>query len=154
MLRNEKNLLASFSLLIVQQSTALAADNLIFYGGNNCTRDIVFTYDSNRYDIDDNCKSSGSGCYGENDEARSLKLLGSVNSGVRVEVYDSPDGDTGDDYAFVEVLDPSFDEFCVGTFEERLLESGVFVYVGYNNGLDGKISHVTVIPNEFPRLYR
>lgn len=137
--------LASLSLLILNQTTALAADDLVFYEGNDCQQDIVFTYDSTVF-VDENCQSSGSACYGDNDEARSLKILGFVNPGTRVEVYDHPDADSTDDYAVIDILDPNFDEFCVNTFEKNINEDGVQVYVAYKNGLDGKISHNTVIP--------
>ncbi|NEO39655.1 MAG: hypothetical protein F6J90_26315 [Moorea sp. SIOASIH] len=137
--------LASLSLLIVKPSTALAADDLIFYEGNSCTQDIVFSYDST-VSIDENCQSSGSECYGDNDEARSLKILGFVNSETRVEVYDHPEADSTDDFAVIDITDPNFNEFCVETFEKSIDDNGVEVYVAYKNGLDGKVSNVKVIP--------
>jgi hypothetical protein len=55
---------------------AFAEDDLIFYEGNGCDQDIVFAYDSRRA-ANDNCKKRGP-CKGDNDEARSVRILKSV----------------------------------------------------------------------------
>jgi hypothetical protein len=124
-------------------------DDLIFYEGNGCTQDIVFAYNS-YVKANDNCKKSGR-CKGDNDEARSLRILRSAKRGTQVRVYDSPDGRTDDDYAIINILNPRrFAEngLCIRSFQEELENTAGGATLTYvpKNGLDGKISRVKVIP--------
>lgn len=77
-----------------------------------------------------------------NDDARSLLLL-NVRKGAAIRIFDSPDGDTGDDYTEIVVL-KEVQEYCVGSFERTYTDDTVRVTYHPNNGLDGKVSRVTV----------
>ncbi|MGD1806168.1 hypothetical protein ACP6PL_12110 [Dapis sp. BLCC M126] len=133
--------LASISLLITNASTAFAGD-LVFYEGNNCSQDVIATYDSS-VDVNDNCKDT-SRC--DNDEARSLLIKGPVEY-TTVDVYDSPDGGRDDDFSIIRIRSVSGgDSVCIGTFEKDYDDGDVQVIYEKDNGLDGKISHITVIP--------
>lgn len=132
-----------------QPAYAQQENDLIFYEGNGCSQDIVFTYNS-YVKADDNCKKRGP-CKGDNDEARSLRILTSAKQGTQVRVYDSPDGKTDDDYAIINILNPSrFEEngLCLRSFQEERNDTARGVTVTYvpKNGLDGKVSRVKVIP--------
>ncbi|MBI0434368.1 hypothetical protein [Roseomonas sp. KE0001] len=131
---------------------AKALDDLIFYEGNGCTQDIVFTYDS-RVARNDNCKRSGP-CDGDNDEARSLRILKSAAMNTRIVVFDSPDARQDDDFTVIDILRPDFMEdqgYCLRSFEQNFdtprENQGILVDYVRKNGLDGKISRVRVIPN-------
>jgi hypothetical protein len=147
------NKLFSFLLILLTSSVLFAAPNvalaeagdLVFYEGNGCDQDIVFTYNSEE-SADDNCKKSGA-CKGDNDEARSLLIVGIAKPGTRIRVYDSPSASTTDDYAIIDILsDLPLEGACVSTFEQNLLSQGYRIIYVPKNGLDGKISHVTVQP--------
>jgi hypothetical protein len=134
---------------LTQPAYAQQPDDLIFYEGNGCSQDIVFTYNS-FVRADDNCKKRGP-CKGDNDEARSLRVLTSAKRGTQVRVYDSPDGRTDDDYAIINILDPArFEEngLCLRSFQEERNDTGRGITLTYvpKNGLDGKVSRVKVIP--------
>lgn len=143
---------AFLSIVLVQKVNAQQVADLIFYEGNGCTQDIVFTYNSYKA-ANDNCKKSGS-CKGDNDEARSLRIAKSVNPNARIAVYDSPNGDTTDDYTVIDIVNRQFmqpEGYCLRTFENNFsnpnLNSGIQVDYIRKNGLDGKVSRVQVIPN-------
>jgi hypothetical protein len=153
------NKLFSFLLILLTSSVLFAAPNvalaqdfsvreagdLVFYEGNSCTQDIVFTYDSEK-SADDNCKNSGA-CDGDNDEARSLLIVGIAKPGTRIRVYDSPSASLTDDYAIIDILsDLPPEGACVDTFEQSVTNPGYRMSYVRKNGLDGKISHVTVRP--------
>ena len=144
--------IAFTSVVLVQKVNAQQVDDLIFYEGNGCTQDIVFTYNSYKA-ANDNCKKSGP-CKGDNDEARSLRIAKRVNPRARIVVYDSPGGDTTDDYTVIDIIDRKFmqpEGYCLRTFENDFsnpnLNSGIQVDYIKKNGLDGKVSRVRVIPN-------
>ena len=90
-------------------------------------------------------KLGSTGC--ENDEARSLALRG-VKKGTSIKVYDSPGASKGDDYAVIEVKrDIRLDErVVVPSFEKSYSNNDVSVESFYKNGLDGKVSHITIEP--------
>ena len=101
----------------------------------------------------DNCKDKGA-CKGNNDEARSLRILKSVKSGARVYVYDDPKAKETDDWTKITITDSSFippEGYCLRTFENNFLNPsenfGIRVEYIQKNGLDGKISRVRVFPN-------
>lgn len=142
---------AFLSIVLIQKTNAQQVPDLIFYEGNRCSQDIVFTYNS-YIAANDNCKKSGS-CKGDNDEARSPRITKSVNPNARIVVYDSPSGDTTDDYTVIDVVNRQFmqpEGYCLRTFENTFsnpnLNSGIQVDYISKNGLDGKISRVQVIP--------
>ncbi len=139
------------SIVLVQKANTQQVADLIFYEGNGCTQDIVFTYNS-YIAANDNCKKRGS-CKGDNDEARSLRIAKSVNPNARIVVYDSPGGDTTDDYTVIDIINRRFmqpEGYCLRTFENNFsnpnLNSGIQVDYIRKNGLDGKVSRVQVIP--------
>ena len=138
--------------LALSAGGARALDDLIFFEGNGCTQDIVFTYNS-RVGRDDNCKSRGP-CKGDNDEARSLRILKSAASGTRIVVFDSPNGKQDDDFTVIDILRPDFMEdqgYCLQSFEQNFdtpnENQGIVVDFVRKNGLDGKVSRVRITPN-------
>ena len=144
--------LVVFTISLVAISSGARAqnpDDLIFYEGNGCTQDIVFTYNSH-VDADDNCKKRGA-CKGDNDEARSVKIAKTVKPGARIEVFDDPGGSTEDDRTVIIIVNEAFLEpegYCLHTFETSFdnpnSNSGIRVEYHPKNGLDGKISRVRV----------
>ncbi|RCJ19695.1 hypothetical protein A6770_06030 [Nostoc minutum NIES-26] len=147
--------LASVGLLIAAPGVAQAqtgeptpklAGDLVFFEGNDCTQNIVFSYDSSK-PANDNCQQGGE-CNGDNDEARSLKILGLAQSGTLIGVFDDPNGGTQDDFSYILTQGaPLGPDVCVGTFEKSTTTPRYLITHQHNNGLDGKISHVTIIPN-------
>lgn len=146
------SLMKFVSVAITLSATpALAVSDLIFYEGNGCSQDIVFAYDSRR-SANDNCKKSGP-CKGDNDEARSLRILKSVKKGATIIVYDSPNADETDDWTKITIYDNRFippEGYCLRSFEQNFLNpsenSGIRVEYVNKNGLDGKISRVRILP--------
>lgn len=144
--------MAFTSTLLFQGVNAQQTDDLVFYEGNGCTQKKIFTYNSYKAS-NDNCKKSGS-CKGNNDEARSLRIGKRVNPRATIVVYDSPSGDTTDDYTVINIVNRKFmqpEGYCLRTFENNFsnpsLNSGIQVDYFQDNGLDGKVSRVQVIPN-------
>lgn len=137
--------MAFAQLAYAQEIVPQEAGDLVFYEGNGCSQDIVFTYDSER-SADDNCQNSGA-CDGDNDEARSLLIVGIAKPGTRIRVYDSPSASLTDDYAIIDIL-PNLppEGVCIRTFEQSVSRRGYRMSYVHKNGLDGKISHVTVRP--------
>ena len=88
---------------------------------------------------------NAAGC--ENDEARSLALRG-VKKGTSIKLFDKPDSSKSDDWTEIEVLrDIALTErVVVGTFEKSYSDSNVKVTSHPHNGLDGKVSHITIEP--------
>jgi hypothetical protein len=139
-------LFAAPNVALAQDSSVREAGDLAFYEGNGCTQDIVFNYDSEK-SADDNCQTSGTACYGDNDEARSLLIVGIAKPGTRIRVYDSPSADLTDDYAVIDILpDLPPEGACVSTFEQSVLRPGYRMSYVRKDGLDGKISRVKVQP--------
>jgi hypothetical protein len=143
--------IVGIAIILSVPTSTLALDDLIFYEGNGCTQDIVFTYDS-RNPSDDNCKKGGA-CKGDNDEARSLRILKSAATNTRIVVFDNPDGHQDDDFTVIDILSPEFMEdqgYCLRSFEQNFdtpqENQGIIVDYIRKNGLDGKISRVRVIP--------
>lgn len=147
-------LLATLAVILTITASkvqAQQADNLVFYEGNGCSQGIVFAYNSYRA-ADDNCKKRGP-CKGDNDEARSLRIGKSVKQGAKIVVFDNPGGSIQDDYTTIDVINRSFiqpEGYCLRSFEQTFdnpgANSGIRVDHFHQNGLDGKISRVKVIP--------
>jgi hypothetical protein len=129
-----------------QDAVLLEVDDLEFYEGPNCTEDRVFTYNS-EVAADENCQERETQCYGDNDEARSLKIIGFARPGTRIKVFDSPTAATDDDYTLIQIQDNlPLEGACVETFEVTKMTPGFKEIHRHKNGLDGKVSHVTILP--------
>jgi len=143
--------IAAIALLF--SPSAFAANDIIFYEGNNCTQDVVFRYDS-AFSYDENCTRPGNRCYRENDEARSVRIYRSVRLPLQIAVFDSPTGATNDDYTNIFVSRIAFagSSYCIRTFEQSRGGSldptaplpWLKMFYKRKNGLDGKVSRVKI----------
>lgn len=141
-------LFISVALSVTAPDKALAEDfkDLFFYDDKNCYGNVVSQYDSEA-SADDNCQTSGTGCYGKDDKAKSLVITGFAKPGTRIKVFDSPSADTSDDYTVIDILPDLIPEgTCVSTFEQTQLRPGYKMTHIHKDGLDGQVSHVTVQP--------
>lgn len=106
---------------------------IVFYEGNGASQDIVHTADD----------SPGQDFRPrQNDEARSVKLL-DVRAGCVISVFDSPAGQTNDDFCVIHVKRSS-SEYIVATFERSYENEDVLVSYARKNGLDGKVSRIRI----------
>ncbi|WP_143231041.1 hypothetical protein [Actinosynnema sp. ALI-1.44] len=106
---------------------------IIFYEGNGATQNIVHaTSDEPGQDFAPH----------QNDEARSAKLI-FVRPGARITVFDSPSKDKRDDYAIIYVKKFT-GTIIIDHFEKDVDDEYVTVVYVRNNGLNGKVSRVTV----------
>jgi hypothetical protein len=71
-------------------------------------------------------------------------LLDGVPSGTLIRVFDSPDGETSDDWAEIQVTALASGR-CVGTFEEDFRDEAITVTYHGVNGLDGKVSRIEIL---------
>jgi len=78
-----------------------------------------------------------------NDEARSCTLR-DVPAGTVIKVYDSPDGNTKDDWAEITVHKTTTIEVCVWSFEVDFTDEWYTINYYPKNGLNGKISRIEV----------
>ncbi len=79
-----------------------------------------------------------------NDEARSV-VLHDVKVGTRLTVCDDPEGSRDDDYCEIKV-ERKFERKIIGTFEKEFSDEDVRVTYHHVKGLDGKVSHIEVLP--------
>lgn len=127
---------------LVEITETLNYGGIIFYEGNNATKDIVCGLSVGR---NRTIKRGDKGC--SNDDARSAKLV-NVPAGTKFRVYDSPDGDYDDDWAEVEVLkDIGKQGYVLKHFQQGYTDSKIRIsYYGddigepNSNKLNGKIS--------------
>lgn len=86
-----------------------------------------------------------------------MKIKESALAGSVITVYDSPNGDTTDDYTTIVIGKDNPGEVCVETFEKSTIwraetQAGTprAAKASYTkkNGLDGKISRVQIAPAE------
>ena len=106
---------------------------IIFYEGNGGSQDIVHgTDDAPGQDFRPR----------QNDEARSVKLL-NVRTGCVISVFDSPSGESTDDFSIIQVK-RSAPEYTVETFERSYEDAYVLVSHAHRNGLDGKVSRIRI----------
>ena len=124
----------SFSVLVgfTQQASA---GTIQLYEGNGGQQDLVDRPFPDRPDF--------SGKVKPNDEARSLKL-NDVRPFTKVAVYDDPDGGKGDDYTTISVKKPTPTGLVVGSFEGDFENEYIKVVHNHKNGLDGKVSYITI----------
>ena len=80
----------------------------------------------------------------DNDEARSM-VLWNVPAGRTIRLFDSPTGDTQDDWTQIDVL-KSVSNYRIASFEQDVRNDTVRVTHFRNNGLDGKVSRVEIVP--------
>src|SRR5512135_1074942 len=104
-----------------------------FYEGNNCTQNIVDSFDDT---------AGQNRAPRQNDEARSVKLT-NVRPGCKITVYDSPKQSTTDDWCEIRVKQLS-NEIRVDSFEHSYENTNVQVSYHNNNGLDGKVSWIRI----------
>ena len=83
------------------------------------------------------------GC--ENDDIRSLEFRG-ARQGQRVTLYDSSDGKQDDDYTVIDILQdiPWNTPWVVSSLEQDVDTPWLRVRHRHVNGLDGKVSRITV----------
>jgi hypothetical protein len=110
-----------------------------FWEGNGCTQDQVgwFSAASLPTTIPN---TSGSGWV--NDEARSM-LLTNIKAGTVIRVYDNGSGSTSDDWAEIRV-NRNIESRCVYSFQLSNQDADFTLNVHYRDGLDGKVSRVTI----------
>ncbi len=82
-----------------------------------------------------------------NDEARSCTIV-DATAGTVITVYDSPSASKDDDWAEIRVNSNVSSPVVVPTFENSTSYGGGSVTVTYhkNNGLDGKVSYISILP--------
>jgi hypothetical protein len=78
----------------------------------------------------------------ENDAARSIRLI-NLPAGTQVTVYDSPVGLDDDDRTFITATGDVKDSY-LPTFEQNYWEQTLRSEHDHVNGLDGKVSHITI----------
>lgn len=106
---------------------------IAFYEGNNATQNLVQAVED---EPGQNFRPV------KNDEIRSAKLL-AVRPGCEIRVYDSPDGNTNDDFTIINVK-RSNPDYIINTFERTYEDEYVRVTFIRNNGLDGKVSRIKI----------
>lgn len=113
---------------------------IIFFEGNSCTQDRVGSLDASQpWNL--NLKKS---TRIDNDEIRSARLL-MVPRGTVIRVYDSPEGKKSDDWTEISVL-RTVPQISINTFEASVSTSDMTQVFHKHNGLDGKISRITIQP--------
>ncbi|BDU18823.1 hypothetical protein [Dyella sp. GSA-30] len=123
-------------------SGVVTQGGVIFYRDNAAGGDIVCGVPG-RVHIDANIKNGDfTGC--ENDEARSARIA-NLPAGTRISVYDSPDGNTSDDYTTI-VLRKDVTNLIVPSFETTGTNADWEITYRRKNGLDGKISRIVIDP--------
>ena len=78
-----------------------------------------------------------------NDEARSCTLK-DVPAGTKIWLYDSPEGDKGDDWTEIQVLKTATTDICISSFEQTFSDEWYTMTYHKNNGLQGKVSRIKV----------
>jgi hypothetical protein len=105
---------------------------------NGCFQDTVGTV-SDRSGVTLDFTLSNS--YIDNDEARSLQFA-NVKAGAILRLYDSPSGDTSDDWTQIFVKNDT--SRCLGTLQGSANDATWKVDHHHVNGLDGKVSRLDV----------
>ncbi len=128
----------ALGIFVCSSSTAFASGTITLYEGNGCTQDVVGTIQA-RAGNEINCTSSNV-C--KNDEARSMRVNG-VARRTKIRVCDNSSCDTDDDISDIVVR--SNESFCVGTFEESIVQNSYRIDRTVNDGnLDGKVSRIEI----------
>ena len=125
---------------------------IILFEGNDLTQDIVCGIDTS-FSRNINMQSNSIGC--ENDEARSI-LFSDIAAGTLITLYDSPSRSKEDDFVIIYIkryIGSMYDgqAHYVGTFETDVINNEYISMDFYrNNGLDGKLSYITIELNANP----
>lgn len=120
-------------------ASSKAATMFVGYSGDDLEGNIVCSFDiSGSQTI--NFKSKDI-C--ENDEIRSVSLL-NMSTGKQVELYDSPDRSTNDDYIRIYSRQNNMGWVDIGDLEKSQYNSKVNVTFYRDNGLSGKVSSIKV----------
>lgn len=117
--------------------------NLEFYASNNCRGTPAFKISTNSK-LETSCHWSQSKC--RNDVARSMKVRW-TDATVWISVYDHPQGRGSDDVAafiFKRRVAGRNYSTCIRTFEARADTDAYLHMYERHNGLDGKVSYITV----------
>ncbi|KAL3923098.1 MAG: hypothetical protein SGILL_001847, partial [Bacillariaceae sp.] len=112
------------------------------FEGNSCTQDVVSLME---------VPNSGEKVYQgndhfTNDEARSMKLVGPLPAGVRMELFDGFDENCRDDYSSIVVTTAleDYEEICITSFERDGSNAKTTQTYVPHNGLDGKVSRFQI----------
>lgn len=107
-----------------------------FFSGNDCTGKFLGSFDTQGRTIIPRGTI-------QNDEARSMKIFG-ARSGVEIEIFDSPEGKTNDDWTHI-YIKRGLTDFCVASFEHPSFNWPEMRYDYHrDNGLDGKVSRIHI----------
>lgn len=114
-------------------------DRIMLKEGNDCLQDNLGTVGlGHDLNFQETCMA--------NDEARSLLITGPLPKGTKIIVCDNPDCQHDDDYSKI-VLKQDFcewDTYCISSFEQNINDEWIVMAFYPHNGLDGKVSHITV----------
>jgi len=110
-----------------------------FYEGNNATQDLICGINAS---VNQSLHLPAGSC--SNDEARSLVLF-DLPAGRAVRLFDSPSGQTEDDWVEIEALQ-TVSQRTLSTFESSFNDGQLRVSFFRNNGLDGKVSRIEIGP--------
>ncbi|MCH9692252.1 MAG: hypothetical protein K0U59_09380 [Gammaproteobacteria bacterium] len=123
-----------------EQSAKMIDSFITLYEGNDGSQNIVCTIDFNESKTI-NFQSDALGC--DNDEARSA-ILFMVPAGTLFIVYDSPSGSREDDFTIVRIKQDIPLTYTINSFEGNVNDNYIEMQYFRNNGLDGKISSITI----------
>lgn len=136
----------------LEYAATLSHGGMVLWEGNNATQDAVcaIPYTGRPYAVNFQASNQRvSGC--ENDEARSATLL-NLKAGSVISIYDSPSRSREDDWTTLEVT-KDFEKITINSFETARWPDGILLkWVNHNNGLDGKVSSVTLGYPEPPMI--
>lgn len=122
-----------------------------FFEGNNCTQAALGAI--NHEKLAGYSKwSLVPGQFGWNDEARSVLIRSNWRTTVEprqmdIDIFDSPEWSKDDDWVKIVVKDAMLippEGVCVKSFERPFNRDGVYIELHPNNGLDGKVSRISL----------
>lgn len=131
----KKLFIACFVLVGLLSNRSAFAQNgqIVFYEGNNATQKAIYQFK----DVPIVTRLY------PNDEARSLALI-AVHAGAVITVYDSKDLHSSDDYCVIRVKRQIATRYVVSSFETSYEDDDVQVTYYRKNGLDGKVSSMSI----------
>ena len=137
----------------IEQTRPRCLKAITFFEANNCIENIVGTFDIPSSSITINAQNSDQLV---NDEADSVRLLGPIDAGVAIRVWDEPGGSCGDDFGAIlltRALGPT-DELCIGSFQRtRTSSSYQQIFHDHNGSLDGRVCHIFLLFSSSKRWY-